>query len=95
VDRIHEEQRKKIPTPELNRFLQAAATRHPPRAKDGKEVKLFYMTQSGVIPPRFIVFANRSSRGIDPTYPRFLARKLREQFGFEGTPIRVRIRKRK
>jgi GTP-binding protein len=95
VDRIHEEQCKKITTPELNRFLQAAASRHQPRAKDGKEVKLFYMTQSGIIPPRFLVFGNRSSRGMDPTYPRYLARKLREEYGFEGTPIRVTIRKRK
>jgi GTP-binding protein len=94
ADRIHDEQRKRIPTPELNRLLKAVVSSHPPRAKDGKEVNLLYMNQSGVIPPRFVVFANRV-RGIDPTYTRFLARKLREQYGFEGTPIRVRIRKKK
>jgi GTP-binding protein len=92
---VREQQLKRIPTPELNRFLETATTRLPPRAKDGKEVRLLYITQTGVSPPRFVVFGNRSRSELDPTYPRYLVHRLREAFGFEGTPVRIAIRKRK
>ena len=92
---VREQQLVRIPTAELNRFLEGTSARLPPRAKDGKEVKFFYITQTGVSPPRFVVFGNRSRSELDATYPRFLARMLRETFGFEGTPLRVALRKRK
>jgi GTP-binding protein len=94
VNRVRQNQLERVPTPELNRFLQYATERYPARARDGKEVKILYMTQNGVAPPRFVVFASHV-RGLDRTYSRYLSRRLREQFGFEGTPIRVRIRKKK
>lgn len=94
IRRVREEQRKKISTPELNRFLESAAARLPPRSKDGKEARLFYITQTGVMPPRFLVFSNRAQKDLDVSYPRYLMRRLREAFGFEGTPIRVSIRRR-
>ncbi len=94
VDQVRQAQLKKISTPELNRFLESVAARNPPRAQGGKEVNLLYMAQNGVAPPRFLVFTNRV-KGLDKTYVRFLARRLREEFGFEGTPIRVSIRQKK
>ena len=94
IRRVRDAQLKKIPTPELNRFLDTAAARLPPRAKDGKEARLFYITQAGVVPPRFLVFSNKAQKDLDISYPRYLARRLREAFGFEGTPIRVTIRRR-
>jgi GTP-binding protein len=94
VRRVREEQLRKIPTPELNRFLESASAKLPPRSKDGKEARLFYITQTGVAPPRFLVFSNRAQHELDASYPRYLARRLRETFGFEGTPIRVVIRRR-
>ena len=94
IRRVREEQLKKISTPELNRFLDGASARLPPRSKDGKEARLFYITQAGVVPPRFLVFSNKSQKDLDISYPRYLARRLREAFGFEGTPIRVTIRRR-
>jgi GTP-binding protein len=94
VNRVRQNQLKRVPTPELNRFLQYATERYPPRARDGKEVKILYMTQNGVAPPRFVVFASHV-RGLDRTYSRYLSRRLREEFGFEGTPLRVRIRRKK
>jgi GTP-binding protein len=94
IRRVRDEQLRKIPTPELNRFLDAAAARLPPRAKDGKEARLFYITQAGVVPPRFLVFSNKAQKDLDISYPRYLSRRLREAFGFEGTPIRVTIRRR-
>jgi len=93
VDRVRESQLQRIATNRLNEFLRAEVTRRPPRAKDGKDVNLLYMTQVGVAPPRFVVFASRT-RQIDPTYSRYLSRRIREEFGFEGTPIRVTLRKR-
>ena len=95
IREVREQQLVRVSTPELNRFLEAASARLPPRAKDGKEVKFFYVTQTGVSPPRFVVFGNRSRSELDATYPRYLARRLRETFGFEGTPLRVALRKRK
>ena len=94
IREVREQQLVRVPTPELNRFLKVASARLPPRAKDGKEVKFYYVTQTGVSPPRFVVFGNRSRSELDATYPRYLARRLREAFGFEGTPLRVAIRKR-
>jgi GTPase len=94
IQQVFEGQRKRIPTPELNRFLEGAVAHLPPRSRDGKEARLLYITQGGVAPPRFIVFSNRAQRELDPTYPRYLARRLREAYGFEGSPIRVAIRKR-
>jgi GTP-binding protein len=94
IRRVREEQGKKISTPELNRFLEVAAARLPPRSKDGKEARLFYITQTGVMPPRFLVFSNRAQKDLDASYPRYLVRRLRESFGFEGTPVRVAIRRR-
>lgn len=94
VDRVRASQLQRIPTADLNRFLQDVSARHPPRAQDRREVKLLYMTQTGVAPPRFVVFASHV-RGLDRTYTRFLARRLREQYGFEGTPIRVVVRRRR
>ena len=95
IREVREQQLVRVPTPELNRFLEAAAARLPPRAKDGKEVKFYYITQTGVSPPRFVMFGNRSRADLDATYPRYLARRLREAFGFDGTPLRVALRKRK
>ena len=95
IREVREQQLVRVPTPELNRFLAVASARLPPRAKDGKEVKFYYVTQTGVSPPRFVVFGNRSRADLDATYPRYLARRLRETFGFAGTPLRVALRKRK
>ncbi len=94
IRRVREQQQIRIPTPELNRFLEQAVARFPPRARDGKEARLLYATQVGVTPPRFVVFSNRAKNDLDATYPRYLRRRLREEFGFEGSPVRVAIRKR-
>jgi GTP-binding protein len=94
IRRVREEQLRKVATADLNRFLEGAVVRLPPRSRDGKEARLFYITQTGVVPPRFLVFSNKAQKDLDASYPRYLARRLREAFGFEGTPIRVSIRRR-
>ena len=64
---------------------------NPPPMKYGKEIKLYYMTQVGVKPPTFVLFCNYAQY-VHFSYVRFLENRLRESFGFEGTPIRLVLR---
>ena len=82
---------RRIPTPEVNRFLARASERFAPRSRRGKEVKLLYGFQSGVGPPRFRVFTNCRRADILPSYPRFLIGELRRRYGFAGTPVRLTL----
>ena len=63
IREVREQQLVRVPTPELNRFLEAAAARLPPRAKDGKEVKFYYIAQTGVSPPRFVLTVTLAAEG--------------------------------
>lgn len=60
----------------------------------GKEVKLNYMTQTGTEPPAFVIFANYKD-AIKDSHLRFIEKKLREHFGFEGTPMKIFVRAKK
>ena len=87
------ERRKRISTGELNRVLRAAAERQTPPVVKGRRPKLFYGTQVGVAPPTFVFFANDAAL-IHFSYRRYLENRLREEFGFDGTPIRLVFRDR-
>jgi GTP-binding protein len=93
VDRVREQQIRRIPTPQLNRLIGRIIKTHPPRARDGREVKIYYALQTGTAPPRFAVFSN--VKAVDPAYLRYLTRRLREEYGFEGTPLKVSLRQRR
>ena len=95
VFRVAAEGSRRIPTPEVNRFLARASERFAPRSRRGKEVKLLYGFQSGVAPPRFRVFTNCRRADILPSYPRFLVGELRRRYGFRGTPVRLTLEYRK
>ena len=95
VFRVAAEGSRRIPTPEVNRFLARASERFAPRSRRGREVKLLYGFQSGVAPPRFRVFTNCRRSDILPTYPRFLIGELRRRYGFRGTPVRLSLDYRK
>jgi GTP-binding protein len=82
---------KRIPTAELNSFVRALVQETPPPARGGRAPKIKYVTQADVRPPRFVVF---STGFLEAGYRRFLERKLREQFGFAGTPIEVSVKVR-
>ena len=86
---------KRIPTPEVNRFLARASARFAPRSRRGKEVKLLYGFQSGVAPPRFRIFTNCRRADILSSYPRFLVGELRRRYGFAGTPVRITLEYKK
>ncbi len=85
------ERRRRIGTGEINRLVSAAVERNPPAIVHGKRAKIRYATQVGVAPPTFVFFAT------DPTslhfsYRRYLENRLREAYGFDGTPIRLVFR---
>jgi GTP-binding protein len=87
------ERRKRIATGELNRMLTTATDRTPPPPVRGHRPKLFYVTQAAVAPPTFVFFASDAS-AIHFSYRRYLENRLRETFGFDGTPIRLVFRDR-
>ena len=87
------ERRKRIATGELNRMLNAATDRTPPPPVRGHRPRLFYATQAGVAPPTFVFFASDAS-AVHFSYRRYLENRLRETFGFDGTPIRLVFRDR-
>ena len=88
VDKVMAQYAKRVPTAELNRIFADAVAIHPPPMFQGRPVKLYYATQASTKPPTFIVFANRTD-AIHFSYERYLANKLREAFGFTGTPLRL------
>jgi GTPase len=92
INRVHEERKKRISTPELNRFLEEVTAATPPPAIKGRDIRLHYMTQVSSEPPLFIFFT-RYPDLIPENYQKFLERKLREQYGFSGVPIRLGVRK--
>ena len=90
---IWAERRRRIPTGELNRLLMNATERTPPPSVRGRRPKLFYATQAAVAPPTFVFFASDAST-VHFSYRRYLENRLREAFGFDGTPIRLVFRDR-
>lgn len=89
---VHEERLVRIPTSQLNKLLQDAVAKHPPKGKH--QLKFFYATQARTDPPTFVFFVNEPSL-VHFTYQRYLENKLREQYGFIGTPIKLFFRGRK
>ena len=77
----------------LNDVLADAQTRVQPPTDKGKRLKIYYMTQSGVNPPTFVIFVN-SAELFHFSYQRYIENKIREAFGFNGTPIRFVIRQK-
>ncbi len=90
---IAQERRKRIPTGVLNETLRRALAKHQPPSFRGRQVKLLYVTQVAIDPPTFVVKVNEASQ-LHFSYQRFLENRLREQFGFFGTPIRIYLRGR-
>lgn len=93
VNYVAEQASMRIPTSDLNELLEDAVLHNPPPAKKGKRLKLFYATQAGVNPPTFLVFTNNPEL-VHFSYIRYLENRLRNTYGFEGTPIRLVFRKR-
>jgi GTPase len=81
----------RIPTGRLNAFLGRIAAAHPHPVRGGKQPRILFGTQAHASPPTFVLF---TSGRLEPGYIRFLERRLREEFGFRGTPVHVEVRAR-
>lgn len=91
VARIDLEHKKTISTGMLNEVVQDAVSRHQPPLVKGKQLKLYYVTQTGVRPPKFTFFVN-NPRLAHFSYTRFLENRIRDAFGFDGSPIIISYR---
>jgi len=80
---------KRVPTATLNQWLRTTVDKTPPPPRGGKAPKIRYATQADIRPPRFLIFATGF---LEAGYRRFLERRLREDFGFAGSPIEVSVR---
>lgn len=94
VDRVAVARKQRVSTAELNRFIQAVTATHPPASPDRRAVRILYAAQTGTAPPSFVLFTNVATR-LHFSYERFLINRIRESFGFEGTPVRLAVRKRR
>jgi GTP-binding protein len=93
IDKVMHERLRRVPTPELNRFIATVTSAHPPPSAP-RAVRILYAAQVGVAPPTFALFTNIATK-FHFSYERFLTNQLREAFGFQGTPIRLQVRRRK
>ncbi len=81
----------RVPTGRLNTFFKEIIAAHPPPVRGGKQPRILFATQATARPPTFVLF---TTGFLEAGYRRFLERRLRETFGFEGSPIRINVRVR-
>jgi GTP-binding protein len=84
---------QRVPTADLNRLMRDIVGKHPPPQKGGIRVKFFYSTQANVDPPTFVFFVNKPE-WVHFTYQRYIENRIREEFPFPGTPIKLIFRAR-
>jgi GTP-binding protein len=94
IDRVAMSRRKRIKTSQLNPVVERISAQHPPASPGRRAVRILYAVQSSVAPPTFVFFTNVATQ-FHFSYERFLENRLREAFGFEGTPIRLQVRSRR
>jgi GTPase len=94
VFEAHAAWNRRVPTAQLNRWLEEATAAHPPPAVSGRRIRLRYMTQVKARPPTFALFASRAE-ALPESYLRYLVNGLREAFDIQGVPVRLNLRKTK
>ncbi len=87
VERVHQNSSKRITTGVLNDMLQEAILNYQPPARNGKQIKIKYITQASTNPPTFVLFVN-DAKALNFAYKRYLENRFRERIDFAGTPIR-------
>jgi GTP-binding protein len=93
IDRVADARRRRVPSAELNRFVTTVTSAHPPASPGRREVRVMYASQVAVAPPTFVFFTNVATT-FHFSYERFLVNRLREVFGFAGSPVRIQVRAR-
>ncbi len=94
IDVVIENHSLRISTGVLNEILSEAVALQQPPSDKGKRLRLYYMTQVSVKPPTFVIFVN-DKQLMHFSYQRYIENRIRDAFGFKGTPIRIIIRERK
>ena len=95
IDRVAASRRKRVRTSELNPLVARITAEHPPASPGRRgEVRILYAVQNSVAPPTFVFFTNGATQ-FHFSYERYLENRLREAFGFEGSPIRLQVRSRR
>ena len=93
INQVHESSVMRISTGMLNDVLADAVTRVQPPSDKGRRLKIYYMTQTSVAPPTFVLFCNKAEL-FHFTYQRYIENCLRDTFGFKGTPIKMVIKQK-
>ena len=94
VKYVSEQQHMRVSTSILNELMADAQLTNPPPTKGGRPLKIYYLTQASVAPPTFVLFVNDPAL-LHFSYKRYIENRLRETFGFEGTPVRIITRGKK
>lgn len=89
--KVWEESHRRIPTSQLNEFMEKVIKQNPPTCKSGKHIKVYYVTQQSTNPPTFIFFTNHPEL-IPVHYRRYIRNQIRDQFKFEGATIKLILR---
>ena len=93
VDKIAAARRLRVPTSDLNRFIDQVTHAQRPVSPGHRNVRVLYAAQTGVAPPTFVLFTNVATK-FHFSYERFLENRIREHYGFIGTPLKIAVRKR-
>ena len=93
IKKVNEQHKRRITTGMLNDVINEAVNKQQPPSDKGKRLRIYYGTQASVAPPTFVLFVNDKDL-FHFSYKRFIENQIRENFGFEGTPIRLIIRER-
>ena len=94
IDRVAAARCTRVKTAELNAFVKKVTDAHAPASPGRSHVRVLYAAQTAVAPPTFVLFTNVATR-FHFSYERFLVNRLREEFGFLGSPIRIHVRRRR
>ena len=93
INFVYDQNSMRIKTGMLNEVQADATARVQPPSDKGRRLKIYYMTQTGIRPPNFVVFCNRKDL-FHFSYQRYIENQIRATFGLEGTPIRLVIRQK-
>jgi GTPase len=93
IEKVATSRQYRVPTSALNRFVESVTAVHPPVSPGKRQVRILYAAQTAVAPPEFVMFTNVATT-FHFSYERFLVNRLRDAFGFVGTPIRLQVRRR-
>lgn len=91
IREVYEDSKKRITTHQLNKFIGSAMQKNHPPMLQGKRLRIYYMAQVAIQPPKFIVFVNYANLMVE-SYKKYLYNQFRETYGFSGVPITLHLK---